>query len=185
LDVSSSVTFLQLDDLSSLDYRIQTDTPSQSFPNQDGMYAQLESHLSDINRTADLNHETRRKKNAAIDLVVVTDSEAILGIGGEFGVAIAAWQTWRSQTRELEVLPSRPRNPLSTRSEQVSTQTGSYLSSSMLERTTTLSFQILSIWVRILPDYNAKLHELMTTGYKRTRVRGKIYEWVPEVCSGL
>jgi malate dehydrogenase (oxaloacetate-decarboxylating) len=54
------------------------------------MYAQLESHLSDINRTADLNHETRRKKNAAIDLVVVTDSEAILGIGGEFGVAIAA-----------------------------------------------------------------------------------------------
>ena len=46
------------------------------------MRAQLESHLSDINRTADVAFDTN-KSNEAIDLVVVTDSEAILGIGGE------------------------------------------------------------------------------------------------------
>ena len=46
------------------------------------MRAQLESHLSDINRTADVAHDPG-KANEAIDLIVVTDSEAILGIGGE------------------------------------------------------------------------------------------------------
>jgi malate dehydrogenase (oxaloacetate-decarboxylating) len=54
----------------------------QSFPNQDGMGAQLESHLRDINRTADVHFEPG-KPNDAIDLVVVTDAEAILGIGGK------------------------------------------------------------------------------------------------------
>jgi len=54
----------------------------QSFPNQDGMGAQLESHLRDINRTADVHFEPG-KPNDAIDLVVVTDAEAILGIGGQ------------------------------------------------------------------------------------------------------
>jgi malate dehydrogenase (oxaloacetate-decarboxylating) len=53
-----------------------------SFPNQDGMRAQLESHLSDVNRTADVAYDSGNP-NDAIDLVVVTDSEAILGIGGE------------------------------------------------------------------------------------------------------
>ena len=46
------------------------------------MRAQLESHLHDINRTADIRYEPG-KPNDAIDLVVVTDAEAILGIGGE------------------------------------------------------------------------------------------------------
>jgi malate dehydrogenase (oxaloacetate-decarboxylating) len=46
------------------------------------MYSQLQSHLSDVNRTADVAFDTN-KPNDAIDLVVVTDSEAILGIGGE------------------------------------------------------------------------------------------------------
>jgi malate dehydrogenase (oxaloacetate-decarboxylating) len=46
------------------------------------MRAQLESHLLDVNRTADMAYDTN-KPNEAIDLVVVTDSEAILGIGGE------------------------------------------------------------------------------------------------------
>ena len=46
------------------------------------MRAQLESHLTDVNRTADVAYESD-KPNEAIDLVVVTDSEAILGIGGE------------------------------------------------------------------------------------------------------
>jgi malate dehydrogenase (oxaloacetate-decarboxylating) len=46
------------------------------------MGAQLESHLRDINRTADVHFEPG-KPNDAIDLVVVTDAEAILGIGGE------------------------------------------------------------------------------------------------------
>jgi malate dehydrogenase (oxaloacetate-decarboxylating) len=59
----------------------------QSFPNQDGMGAQLESHLRDINRTADVHFEPG-KPNDAIDLVVVTDAEAILGIGGESNRAV-------------------------------------------------------------------------------------------------
>ena len=46
------------------------------------MRAQLESHLHDINRTADIYFQPG-KPNEAIDLVVVTDAEAILGIGGE------------------------------------------------------------------------------------------------------
>lgn len=46
------------------------------------MRAQLESHLSDINRTADVAYDSG-KANEAIDLIVVTDSEAILGIGGK------------------------------------------------------------------------------------------------------
>ncbi len=53
----------------------------QSFPNQDGMRAQLEAHLMDVNRTADYTYD-REKMKDAIDLVVITDSEAILGIGG-------------------------------------------------------------------------------------------------------
>lgn len=47
------------------------------------MRAQLESHLRDVNRTADVTYD-KEHAGDAIDLVVVTDSEAILGIGGEF-----------------------------------------------------------------------------------------------------
>lgn len=47
------------------------------------MRAQLESHLMDVNRTADYTYD-REKMKDAIDLVVITDSEAILGIGGAF-----------------------------------------------------------------------------------------------------
>lgn len=36
----------------------------------------------DVNRTADYTYD-REKMKDAIDLVVITDSEAILGIGGE------------------------------------------------------------------------------------------------------
>ena len=46
------------------------------------MRAQLEAHLMDVNRTADYTYD-REKMKDAIDLVVITDSEAILGIGGE------------------------------------------------------------------------------------------------------
>lgn len=49
------------------------------------MRAQLQSHLYSLNRQADLS-ENKTKDNertAPIDLIVVTDSEAILGIGDQ------------------------------------------------------------------------------------------------------
>jgi len=57
----------------------------QSFPNADGMAAQLSSHLYSLNRQADLseNKTDTNKRSAPIDLIVVTDSEAILGIGDQ------------------------------------------------------------------------------------------------------
>ena len=85
---------------------------AQSFPNSDGMRAQLESHLSDINRTADVAYDSGNS-GEAIDLIVVTDSEAILGIGGE-----QTFDTLRLlvQTRVLEASryprPNRHCTPL-------------------------------------------------------------------------
>ena len=57
----------------------------QSFPNADGMRAQLQSHLYSLNRQADLseNKTQDNERTAPIDLIVVTDSEAILGIGDQ------------------------------------------------------------------------------------------------------
>lgn len=49
------------------------------------MKAQLESHMYSLNRQADLSESMAADgtKEAPIDLIVVTDSEAILGIGDQ------------------------------------------------------------------------------------------------------
>jgi malate dehydrogenase (oxaloacetate-decarboxylating) len=56
----------------------------QSFPNQDGMRAQLEAHVESLEKQADLTALAERADSSSlIDLIVVTDSEAVLGIGGK------------------------------------------------------------------------------------------------------
>lgn len=48
------------------------------------MRAQLEAHVDDLAKQADLTALASRTDSASlIDLIVVTDSEAVLGIGGE------------------------------------------------------------------------------------------------------
>ncbi|KAL7421414.1 NAD-dependent malic enzyme, mitochondrial [Cryptotrichosporon argae] len=61
-----------------------------SYPNHDGMRAQLEAQLEDVNRTADVAYNAKETQDA-IDLVVITDSEGVLGIGdqGVGGIAIS------------------------------------------------------------------------------------------------
>ncbi|KAG8715915.1 NAD-dependent malic enzyme, mitochondrial [Ceratobasidium sp. 423] len=58
-----------------------------SYPNADGMRAQLEAHVESLNYEPDVSDPNA----GPIDLVVVTDSEAILGIGdqGVGGITIA------------------------------------------------------------------------------------------------
>ncbi|KAJ9106360.1 hypothetical protein QFC21_001506 [Naganishia friedmannii] len=63
-----------------------------SFPNQDGMRAQLESHVESMAKQSDLTALASRTDSASlIDLIVVTDSEAVLGIGdqGVGGITIS------------------------------------------------------------------------------------------------
>jgi malic enzyme len=48
------------------------------------MRAQLESHVESLEKQADLTALAERADSSSlIDLIVVTDSEAVLGIGGK------------------------------------------------------------------------------------------------------
>ncbi len=71
-----------------------------SFPNQDSMRANLESHVKSLERQADLKTLASRTDSASlIDLIVVTDSEAVLGIGG--GFAAGALHGGRGDTADM------------------------------------------------------------------------------------
>lgn len=48
---------------------------TQSFPNQDGMRAQLKAHLSDINRTADIAYDQRKPDEAIGALAEAADRQ--------------------------------------------------------------------------------------------------------------
>lgn len=49
------------------------------------MRAQLESHVESLEKQADLTALAERADSSSlIDLIVVTDSEAVLGIGGTY-----------------------------------------------------------------------------------------------------
>ena len=111
----------------------------QSFPNQDGMRAQLESHVESLEKQADLTALAERADSSSlIDLIVVTDSEAVLGIGGKCDLVKTArtrtrtldgLTTLRFQTKVWVELPSPSPRPLFTPSELVSNPTESYPSS--------------------------------------------------------
>ncbi len=120
------------------------------------MRAQLQSHLLDINRTADLGYRAE-KPNEAIDLVVVTDSEAILGIGGgslsdeAMSPRLIADQDI-SQTKELEGSLFRRQSLRYTPSELESTLIESCRWYWMLERITMRCSVISCIWVTRGPE---------------------------------
>lgn len=67
-----------------------------SLPNQDRMRADLEAHVESLAKQADLTALASRTDSASlVDLIVVTDSEAILGIGdqGVGGITISLSKT--------------------------------------------------------------------------------------------
>ncbi|CED85069.1 malate dehydrogenase [Phaffia rhodozyma] len=116
-----------------------------SFPNADGMAAQLKSHLYSLNRQADLNERAGEddSKAAPIDLIVVTDSEAILGIGdqGVGGITISTSKA-ALYTLGAGINPNR----------------------------------ILPVVLDVGTDNHALFSDPLYMGWKRTRIRGKIYD---------
>ncbi|KAL7410185.1 malate dehydrogenase [Mrakia frigida] len=116
-----------------------------SFPNADGMGAQLSSHLYSLNRQADLseNKTDANKRSAPIDLIVVTDSEAILGIGdqGVGGITISTSKA-ALYTLGAGINPNR----------------------------------ILPVVLDVGTDNHALFTDPLYLGWKRTRIRGKIYD---------
>jgi len=132
--------------------------PFQSFPNSDGMRAQLESHLGDINRTADVAYDSG-KSNDAIDLVVVTDSEAILGIGG----------APRPTSREIMLIACADQGvggiTISTSKAALYTL-GAGINPN----------RILPVVLDVGTDNHALFSDPLYMGWKRTRLRGRNYD---------
>ncbi|EKD03860.1 malate dehydrogenase [Trichosporon asahii var. asahii CBS 8904] len=113
-----------------------------SYPNKDGMRAQLLAHLHDINRVADVAMASEDPKET-IDLVVVTDAEAILGIGDQ-GVGGITISTSKSALYTLGagINPNR----------------------------------ILPVMLDVGTNNHALFSDPLYMGWKRTRLRGKVYD---------
>ena len=106
------------------------------------MRAQLLAHLHDINRVADVAMASEDPKET-IDLVVVTDAEAILGIGDQ-GVGGITISTSKSALYTLGagINPNR----------------------------------ILPVMLDVGTNNHALFSDPLDMGWKRTRLRGKVYD---------
>lgn len=115
-----------------------------SFPNQDSMKANLESHVKSLERQADLKTlASRTDSDSLIDLIVVTDSEAVLGIGdqGVGGITISLSKS-ALYTLGAGIQPNR----------------------------------ILPVVLDPGTDNFTQFSDPLYLGWKRTRVRGKLYD---------
>ena len=125
------------------------------------MRAQLESHLEDINRTADVAYD-KTKPNDAIDLVVVTDSEAILGIGdqGVGGITIS--------TSKCEPTGRGPFLPWARAHQN---KAALYTLGAGINPN-----RILPVVLDVGTDNHSLFADKLYMGWKRTRLRGKHYD---------
>lgn len=127
------------------------------------MRAQLESHLSDINRTADVAHDPERSGDA-IDLVVVTDSEAILGIGGQCWISLGVSALIADP---LMSLPDQGVGGITISTSKAALYTlGAGINPN----------RILPVVLDVGTDNHALFSDPLYMGWKRTRLCGRNYD---------